>query len=104
MERRPDLMKKRRFCQRAFKGKVRAKEGHPPVHGEITVIEPVPKEHHLELLRARVDDRSTVPKEVSQCSDVLGRFPGRYEPVQNNGNHVPIVNEHGILVDLLKIV
>jgi hypothetical protein len=35
---------------------------------------------------------------------VLGRFPGRHEPVQNNGNHVPLVNEHGILVDLPKTV
>jgi hypothetical protein len=32
------------------------------------------------------------------------RFPGRYESVQNNGNHVPIVNEHGILADLSKTV
>jgi hypothetical protein len=78
--------------------------GHPLVHGEITAAELVPKEHHLGLPRARADDRSTVPKEVSQGSDVLERFPGRHEPVQNNGNHVPLVNEHGILADLPKTV
>ncbi|CAM6054074.1 unnamed protein product [Sphagnum tenellum] len=77
--------------------------GYPPVDGEVTATEPVAKEHHFGLPRARADDRSTIAKEVSQCSSVLERFPRRYEPVQNNGNHVPVVDEHGILANLSKI-
>ncbi len=78
--------------------------GYPPIHGEVTATKPVPKEHHLGLPRTGANDRSTVPEEVSQCFDVLGCFLGQYEPVQNNGNNVPVVNEHGTLANLSKFV
>jgi hypothetical protein len=84
--------------------KVWVMEGYQPLHNEIAMTKLVPKQRHSRLLKRGAEDGATVPKEISQRSNMFQRFRGWNKFVQNDGYHLPVVDQHGIFMDFLKII
>jgi hypothetical protein len=75
-----------------------------PVHSEIATTRPVPKQRHSRLRRTSAKHGSVIPKEISQGLNVLRSFSRRNKCMQNDDHHLPIVDQHRIFTNLLKIL
>ncbi len=75
-----------------------------PVHSEITTTKPVPKQRHLKLRRTGVKHGVAILKEISQGLNVLRSFNRRNKCMQNDGHHLPIMDQHRVFTNLLKIL
>jgi len=101
-ERKSSVMrKKKRFYEWAS---IWAVEGYRHVYNEITLIKLVPEQRHSRFSRTRAEDGATVPKEISQRSNMLRRFRWWHKFVQNDDHHLPMMDQHGIFTNFYKIV
>jgi hypothetical protein len=92
---------KKRFCEWAS---IRVVEGYQLIYNEITSTKLVLEQRHSRLSKTGAEDGAIVLKEISQRSNMLRRFRWRHKFVQNDGHHLPVMDQHGIFTDFYKIV
>jgi len=95
------MRKKKRFCEWTS---IWAMERYRPVYNEIALTKPVLEQCHSRLSKTEAKDGATVPKQISQRSTMLRRFRQRHKFVQNDGHHLPMMDQHGIFTNLYKII
>jgi len=77
-----------------------AVEGCGPIRGKIAM----PEEHHSRLSRTWPWNGATISKQISQRVNMLRRFRRGNKPMQKDGHHLPMVNQHAIFMHLFKIM
>jgi hypothetical protein len=60
----------------------------------------MPEQRHSNLSKIGV----VVLKQTSQCLNMLWRFHHCNKLVQDDGHHLPMLNQHGIFKNLMKII
>ncbi len=56
------------------------------------------------LRRRGAEHSAAVPKEISERLNVFRSFSGRNKCMQNDGHHLPIMDQHRVFIKLLKIL
>jgi hypothetical protein len=81
-----------------------AMEGCGPIHGKIATTKSMPEEHHSRLSRTWPWNGATISEQISQRVNMLRRFRRGNKPMQKDGHHLPMVNQHAIFTHLFKIM